>query len=202
MIRTIRRYIPLALLSILGDLAAVLLAPIAALFVRRINGREHTVPFWQWITTHDAPIDTYTHARGFEKDKHWVLGRFTFEQIQASRLLRYISRVVWIWRNPAYRLDHWMGYDQTGVAIVKHRDEAYLWDTGWPNTSYWTAVNSLGEKAFLWERQIYFYKTRCLELQFGWKLYRNDPDKRCMLAMRITPFKSYPRAVPKPIPVT
>lgn len=186
------QYLLYALISLAGDILAVVLAPVAAIFYRTKGGREYLLPMWQWITTHDAPADTYTFARGFAKDQHFILGRYTYDEIQGSWWLRYVSRIVWIWRNPAYQLDHWMGYDQNGVVVTKHRDDDYLWDTGVPNCSYWTAVNAKGQRAFLYERQIFYWGSRCLELQFGWKLYRNDPDKVCMLALRITPFKSYP----------
>lgn len=186
------KYTLFAIISVVGDFLAAILAPLAALFCYRgSDGREHLYSFWKWITTHDTPVDTYTEARGFSKDNHWYLGRYSYEEINSSKWLRYVSRIVWIWRNPAYQLDHWLGYDQEGVVLTKYAESEDTWDVGVPSYAYWTAVNHKGQKAFLWERQIYFYKKHCLEMQFGWKLYRDDPDSRCMLALRITPFKSY-----------
>lgn len=175
----ISKYLIYAIISIVADLAAIVFAPVAAFFVRNIEGREHLHPAWIWITTHDAPIDS-GHL-----DNYWPT--------PATKLGLYWSRVRWIWRNPAYQVGHWLGYDQEGIVITKHVDGSSTWDSGKPSRSYWTAINSNGQKAFLWERQIYFYKNRCIELQFGWKLYRKDPDKICMLALRISPFKQYPK---------
>lgn len=192
MLFTIIRYIPLALINLVGIFLAVILAPFASLFYTiDAQGNEYLSSFWQWCTTHDASVNTYTLARGFEKDNHFYLGKFTYEQILNSSWLRYVSRVIWIWRNPAYQLAHWLGYNQVGVVVTKHAESDSTWDTGKPSYAYWTAVNTKGGKSFLWERQIYYYKNRCLELQFGWKLYREDPDQVCMLAFRITPFKKY-----------
>lgn len=167
------KYIPLAALRIIADLLAVILAPVAVLFVR--GGRlPH---FLKWITTHDAPIDS-GHLDGY-----WATPTTAIEL--------YWSRVKWIWRNPAYQVGHWLGYNQDGVFIIKHSDNSDFWDTGIPNRAFWTAINKHGQSAFLYEQQINWLFGFTLELQFGWKLYRKDPDNRCMLALRIAPFKRY-----------
>lgn len=202
---TVLRYIPLAILALVADVLAFILAPIAALpvFTFREGKNEYLVSYWKWITTHDEPVNRYITANGHINDDHWLLGEYTQEQILASKFLSYLGRIVWIWRNPAYQVSHWLGYDKTGIQITKLRDEDYLWDKGYNNCSHWRAVNAKGEKSFLYERQIFWidndwFGLRCLELQFGWKLYRNDPDKRCMLAIRFHPFKDYKRVRPKP----
>lgn len=191
-VAAILRYIPSAIVALLADLLAFLLAPVAALpiFIKTDReGREHIAPFWQWITTHDALIDIYIYSKG--RADHWLLGRYSQSEILSSPWLRYAARVFWIWRNPAYQVSHWLGYDQRGVALTKLRDESSLWDTGAPSTSLWIAENAHGQHAFLFEKQWYFWRNRCVEMQFGWKLYRNDPDQVCMLAVRFTPFKKY-----------
>lgn len=162
----------------MADILAFILAPIAAIFFTS----THTPWIWRWITTHDAPIDS-GHI-----DHYWPT--------PTTKLGLYWSRVKWIWRNPAYQVSHWLGYDQRGVVITKHYDNAEFWDTGIPNSAYWTAINSKGQRAFLYEKQsnwkFPFFKTIfTLEQQYGWKLYRNDPDKICMLAIRCNPFKRY-----------
>lgn len=167
------KYVLFSMISIVADLAAIVFSPVAALFVR-----DGKLPhFWKWITTHDAPIDS-GHIDGY-----WPT--------PTTKRGLYWSRVKWIWRNPAYQVDHWLGYDQVGVYIKKYFDGSETWDSGKPSYSYWRAINENGQEAFLWEKQIYFYKNRCIELQFGWKLYRKDPDHVCMLALRVNPFKKY-----------
>lgn len=178
----IKKYILYAAVSLLADLVAVILAPVAALFTKTKEGRVYLVPFWAWVTTHDAPVDS-GHVDGYWPSPSTKLGLWW-------------SRVRWIWRNPAYSIDHRLGYDQRGVKLTKHSDNEALWDTGIPNKAYWTAVNAVGTPAFLYEKQtnwkLPFFKTVfTLEEQYGWKLYRNDPDQRCMLAIRFSPFKRY-----------
>ncbi len=199
------KYICYALLSVVADLLAFVLAPVASLplFIKTDgSGRETIHRMWKWITTHDAPIDLYTHHEDGQS-KHWYLKRFTPEQIKQSKWLRYTCRVFWIWRNPAYQFDHWLGYDQKGVTLTKHSQNESKWDTGIPNKAYWTAINGKGQKAFLFEKQStwgYNFKniwkklpdcTFTLEQQYGWKLYRDDSDEVCMLAFRVHPFKKY-----------
>lgn len=192
MYKAIIRYILFVIPNVISDALAFLLAPIAALFYSvDSGGREQISKWWQWITTHDTPVDTYIVAKGYAKDKQWLLSKYTHEEILNSKYLRWVGRVLWIWRNPSYQVGHWLGYDQTGVALTKYSESEDTWDTGNPSYAYWTAINNNYQRAFLWERQVYFYKNRCLEMQFGWKLYRNDPDQRCMIAFRITPFKKY-----------
>lgn len=174
------KYLLFAMISVAADVLAFILAPIAVLFVR--DGKLPKL--WRWITTHDAPIDS-GHIDGY-----W--------EAPKTKIGLYWSRVKWIWRNPAYQVGHWLGYSQEGVTITKHYDNVEFWDTGIPNKAYWTAINSKGQEAFLYEKQsnwkFPFFKTVfTFEQQYGWKLYRNDPDKVCMLALRISPFKQYPK---------
>lgn len=107
----IARYIPSAIIALVADALAFLLAPVAALPIFTtydVKGREHLAPFWRWITTHDAPIDLLIHhERGIAE--HWLLGRYSMLEVQASPWLRYAARVFWIWRNPAYQVSHWLG---------------------------------------------------------------------------------------------
>lgn len=179
MILSILRYIPRAIIDLCADILAFILAPIAALFVK--DGEIH--PLWKWITTHDAPIGS-GHIDGY-----WPKPK-----------LLWWSYVKWIWRNPAYQVGHWLGYDQTGMVTTRRlygTDTTHglykdpRWGTGVPNRSFWRVVNKGGQTGFLAQGQIYYYKNWCIEYQFGWKLYRRDPDKRCMLAFRISPFKRY-----------
>ena len=177
MIKAILKYIPLAVVDIVADFLAILLSPIAALFYEKKEGREYLKPFWKWTTTHDAPVDA-GRVDGYFKvsDNSWG---------------RYVSRVKWIFRNPAYQVSHWLGYDQTGVDTTKGLYKDPLWDSGVPNKAFWKVKNSKGQVGFLYQQQWYYYKNYCVEMQFGWKLYRRDPDKKCMIAFRFSPFKKY-----------
>lgn len=193
MLLAILRYIPSAVADLVADLLAFTLAPVAALPVfitKGEDGRERLPWFFKWISTHDAPIDLYVYHENGQAN-HFYLRRFTPEQIRTSGWLRYVCRVSWIWRNPAYQVAHWLGYDQKGVPPAVDRFKDPYWGTGKPNSSFWRVKNHKGQTGFLYQRQLYYHKNRCVEMQFGWKLYRNDPDERCMLALRLTPFKRY-----------
>ena len=190
---SLTRWFVSAVIVILSKLLAMILAPIAALpfFIETDeNGREEMGKYFYWATTHDAPIDIY--AFGTEGRKHWLLKRYNVVDPKDNpQWLRYINRLLWIWRNPAYVMAQALGYDQTGMKIHTVQDEDVLWDTGVPNFSFWWATNAEGQIGWMLEWQWYFYKKRCLEVYLGWKLHRDDPDKVCMLVSRITPFKSY-----------
>jgi hypothetical protein len=191
MIIALIRYVISAVIDITADIAAFILAPLAALPVfttTDANGREHIHPAWQWITTHDALVDTF--AYGSMGRVHWLLKRYdTQTPGNNPAWLRYVNRLLWIWRNPAYQVSHWLGFDQRGVVVPPDEFDNPLWDTGAPNKAFWKVKNARGQTAFLYERQYYFYRNRCIEIQLGWKLYRNDPDQRCMVAFRVSPFK-------------
>lgn len=201
LILAILRYIPLAVIDLAADLLAVVLSPIAALpiFISLdANGRERIHFLWRWITTHDEYIDLYVHHEKGQSE-HWFLRRFTPEQIKRSGWLRYYARIAWIFRNPAYRVSHWLGYDQRGVQMPADGFDDPRWDSGWPNSAFWAVRNASGRVGFLFQAQWYYWGQRCVEVQFGWKLYRSDPDQRCMLAFRIIPFKKYERTDASPV---
>lgn len=183
-----------ALIVTAGKILACLLAPIISLppfVVRReeseITGypslypgkpREFLIRPLRWLQTHDAPLDEYYYA-GYYKGK-WT------ERFKTNK---YIMRICWLWRNPAYGIAHKLGYDQRGMELVKHKDEMVLRNTGQPNFSYFTATNTKKQRGFMYFAQLPYSKHRCVELYFGYKLLRNDPDQRCMLVVRIKPFK-------------
>lgn len=203
LVLAIARYVPRAIVAVVAVALSYLLGLVAALpwFITvDENGREHIHPMWRWMTTHDAGIDE--HFRGSYFKRHFWLGRYTQGQILASRFLRYVGRVSWIWRNPAYQTEHWLGFDQRGVEVPEDRFKDPRWDTGEENRSFWKVRNHRGQVGFLYQRQLHWGRDFShihrwlnlrftLEMQFGWKLYRRDPDQRCMLAVRVSPFKRY-----------
>lgn len=174
----VARYIAGSIVVILAKVLVYITAPLLALFVTTRNGREYLVKPIYWLQTHDAPLDEYYYG-GYYKGK-WT------ERFKSNK---YLMRICWLWRNPAYGVAHKLGYDQRGMKLAKHRDEVVLRDTGQPNFSYFTATNSKKQRGFMYFAQLPYSKHRCVELYFGYKLLRKDPDKRCMLVARIKPFK-------------
>ena len=171
------RYLLILPLSWTATLLAYLFAPLAALpvFVHvGSDSREYYVWLWRWLTTHDAPADTF-FIDGYFIDS-WILGRFTREQIRASPFLRYVGRVLWIWRNPAYQVKHWLGYDTSGSEPIHRIKEAD--GVG----RMFIRKNHKGHTGFYYEK-----RTNRWHIQFGWKLYRRDPDGKRMIAFRLKP---------------
>src|SRR5690606_27578269 len=132
--------------------------PPKGVHAERMDG-EWLCQGWAWITTHDAPVDQY--AYGTKGHTHWLLNRFYLAEPGANPgWLRYVNRVLWIWRNPAYYVKHHLlGFDTAGAVDPYTRSR------------FDTLTNGRGQTAFLFERQ-----WPRLRVQFGWKLYRDDPD--------------------------
>ena len=191
------RYIVSALAVLFTKALTLLLAPIFALpifVVMRdesealgysslypIKQREFLIKPLRWAQTHDAPLDEYYYT-GYYKGK-WT------ERFKNNK---WFMRMCWLWRNPAYGVAHKLGYNQQGMVLTKNRDEMTLRNSGVKNISYYTSVNEKGRKGFMYFAQFPypFIKGKALEFYLGYKLTRKDPDKRCMLAVRVKPFKS------------
>lgn len=195
------RYIPLAIILYALKIATFPLAFVFCLFVRRapeeeITGypnaqlgdkpRDHIAKLFWWASTFDDCADAYWYS-GRRFTLKWLLWlNVTQEQYDACAFVRYCYRLAWMWRNPCYTVARWMGYQQDGMVITKHKDQDDLWKSGKQSVTYWTAVNAKGQKAFLYQAQFYFYKQRCVELVFGYKIPWNhdDPTNKAMLACR------------------
>ena len=202
---SIIRYIPSGIAVLLGKLLTFIVSPILALpfFVRhevetkvtgkpgKLDTHEFLQPWLMWFQTHDAPLDEWWTA-GYGEDS-WIKRKYTQEDYDSKGWLRYLCRIMWLWRNPAYGLAHALGYDQHGMVDVYKRDEGELWDSGYPNFSVWLVKNIRNQYGFMVEWQFYYYKQRCIELYVGWKLHRDDPDRKCMIAVRFSPFRKYER---------
>lgn len=192
---SILKWMVFSLIVWVAKAAAYVLAPIAALpiFVKKgeWKGREsdELISFWRWTTTHDAPIDEYYMSEYYTRNR--IFSKHTREDILNNGFLKYLGRVFWIWRNPAYVVADALGYSQKGMKFLHQRDEGHLWDSGYPNFSYYIVENNKNQIGWMLEWQWYFYKQRCLEVYLGWKIFRKDENQRCMLVARITPFKKY-----------
>lgn len=203
---SILRWIPGFLLAAVSGAVAVLMSPLIALpiFVYKaeeskttgypsmLPGQPREFLYWplSLLTTFDAPVDEWFWA-GYHRGTGWA-ENLTKEQYEASAWIRYKCRIAWICRNPAYGVSHTiLGYSQRDWKLLAARDYDYLWKSGYNNFSYWVYENKYGEIGWCIEWQWFFYKDRCLEVYIGWKIHRSDPDQICMLAGRITPFKSY-----------
>jgi hypothetical protein len=109
------RYIPYSLASICAVLLTWSLAPLLALTAfatEDTTTRQGNLPTWlRWFQTHDFPLDEIwrpsTPAELWRIDGLFIGNFRTFTgktppDFRASAWLRYLARVFWLWRNPAY----------------------------------------------------------------------------------------------------
>src|SRR5690554_4680167 len=105
MILAIIRYIPRAAIEVVAVILIwLLLAPLIAACVRREGGRYYTWRIFQWAVTHDTDLAAWW--RGSYGRDGWFKKRFTQDDYDKSALVRWWTRVMWIYRNPAYQLSH------------------------------------------------------------------------------------------------
>src|SRR5690606_25997490 len=119
-----------ALAVLIAKLLTWLFAPVMALrFYRqeeyKVTGypsqfpgklREHIDWPFQWASTFDDCADAHFYSGRMTALSIFGWRPFanvTEEQYQASDWLRYVARVLWLWRNPAYTFARDLGYDQT-----------------------------------------------------------------------------------------
>lgn len=184
------RWLGSSLLVYVSIIAAVLLSPIACLFAYKRDDGEYDLPkLFRWMTTHDAEMGVHWY-NGHPKKRRWF-HRYPLHYYEKYWLLRYVVFVDWILTNPAYRVKHSLGFDQKGMKVLYKRDEGKYWDSGHGNFSFWIAKNAKGKYAFMVQWQWYYYKTWCVEFYLGWKLFRMDPDRVCMIATRLSPTRKY-----------
>jgi len=135
-------------------LIAYIINPIIALFIVKSEESETTgfpslypgmpreflikpLRIWQ---SEDAPVDEYYWAN-YEMDG--ALQRYLRKYYETSAFVRYIYRVMWLYRNPAYGFGNALGYDSTGMYFTVERNQDHLWRTGVNNASWWIAKNEL-----------------------------------------------------------
>ena len=125
---SIIRWLALLPVVLLGKLATILCAPVAAYLSMRGDALPRPL---RWMQTHDNPIDALwqqpSHMRGYETligvQPMWCA---------AAPLLRWYCRMLWLIRNPAYGLMDALGRPATEqpAHIVAERGQ---WDSGSTN---------------------------------------------------------------------
>lgn len=183
-------------------LVAYVINPILALFITKAEESETTgfpslhkgmmreflikpLRIWQ---SEDAPVDEY-YWSNYERDG-WLQRKFR-DKYESSSFVRYLYRVFWLYRNPAYGFGNRLGYNSTGMYFTKVNDNDKLWKSGVNNVSWWVARNSYGEIGWCYQMQWHFYKRRCLEIYIGYKLLADGRNKS--VAIRFNPFRQYPK---------
>ena len=184
------------------SLIAFIINPILALFITKAEEsettglpslhpgmpREFLIPCLRIWQSEDAPVDEYYWA-SYEING-WFQRKFR-ERYHTSAVVRYVYRVMWLYRNPAYGFGNRLGYNSTGMYFTAKNDNEHLWRTGVTNQSWWIARNDFGQTGWCFQLQWHFYKRRCLEVYLGYKLLADGKNKS--VAIRINPFRQYPK---------
>lgn len=182
---------------------AWILSPIFALFIRHaeeseITGlpsqfpgkpREFLKPMFYIWQTADAPVDEWWYN---DDCTAWFKTGKTQADYDSKAWLRWICRIMWLCRNAAYGFGDKLGYDSTGMEVIYQHSDDGNWNTGRPMFAFWEVVNDKGQIGWWLKAQVYFYKTRCLSINLGYKLL-SDPHSK-YVAMQITPFTKFKAA--------
>ena len=152
-----------------------LLAPLLALCVTEIDGREWLIKPLRWFQTFDAPLDEW-RCGTYYKNCNWLKWDFT------KPTHRYLARVFWLYRNPAYGFAQYpLGINAGRLLSVTYHGK---WDNGSNNREF-----TRWENAFNFRAQWFFYGKRYLRINIGWKAHHGF--SRLMLATHISPFRTY-----------
>ncbi len=167
------RWFGFAVLNILMFVLAMVLAPVLPLFA---IGRD-VLPAWlSWFQTPD---------NGLDGDANFKANVAPFRGDQVG-WRRYVNRIRWLWRNPAYGFDiSVLGFalaPETKVQTVGTREFSGALKSGW---FFAMAINADGSMAW----QFYAVKVwgaRASRVDFGWKLW-GDPGV-CQYALSVNPW--------------
>ena len=183
---------------------AYIISPILALFIRQseesvVTGfpsqypgkqRDFLIkPLFIWQTL-DAPVDEWWYGEDYAPTGFFKT-RFNQVDYDSKAWLRWICRIMWLCRNAAYGFGDRLGYDSEGMDIIYQYSDDANWNTGKPMFAFWEVVNKKGQIGWWLKAQVYFYKNRCISMQFGYKLL-SDPKQK-YVAMQLTPFTKFPK---------
>jgi len=169
------KYICLVLISLIADILNYFLAPIVVLFA----SQEGWLPRWfSWFQTPDNSLDG---------DNGWQLENRPFK-VEDSSFKKYINRVAWLYRNSVY------GF-AISVLGIKILPTDRILTVGNPKVSNRPLVEGLVKRylyrdskviAFQWYYVISWSPTRCVRLNFGWKLWGNTPTGQLVFSPSVT----------------
>lgn len=142
---------------------------------------------FSWFQTFDNPCDEYywgmygktnyvaiADYQGFNSLK----GFLKFKNYFRSMLLRYMMRVVWLYRNPLYGFNlNILGFTPVSATVVT---------TQWRQFSITTWHSANGSKEFQVQGNLFITKTWYFNINIGWKAHRQLT--RLMLAGRLIQF--------------
>ena len=183
---------------------AWIISPVLALFIRQseesvITGlpsqfpgkqRDFLIQPLMILQTYDAPVDEWWYGDDYAPTGFFKT-RFNQADYDSKSWLRWVCRIMWLCRNAAYGFGDRLGYDSEGMDVIYQYSDDANWNTGKPMFAFWEVINKKGQIGWWLKAQIYFYKSRCISMQFGYKLL-SDPKSK-YVAMQCTPFTKFPK---------
>lgn len=176
--------------------AAMVLAPLVACFITRAERtdrvkrlgnvdvtmqREYLVTPLYWFQTHDNAVDEYWWGLFTESSVIPCVRNATQEQYDANAFLRYVCRVLWLWRNCAYGFSyHLFGRE------LDLNDPISISFTGNENSGYWHRITKRKE-SWQYKAHIPFCPWYQLDINIGWKTHTGF--SRAMYAGRLLAFR-------------
>ena len=193
------RYALFGLVSLTANVLVWLLSPLLACLVveESWNGlpREWLPRWCRWLQTHDAPVDEWWHGGYYKTAFKWS-SKLTDSDFEQSTCLRYVARMLWLQRNPAYGLATYaLGYR---YATAEDRGVFYghshgQWDTSTTNYEFWLSRNPevplWMRYGFMFRGQFFYTRTRYVRVFIGWKLMRSE--SKVMVVTHINPFRKW-----------
>lgn len=197
MIGAILLWIPKAIALIVLTLLAFPLAPVFACFIvyaeeESITGfpsllpgtpRAFLIPALRLWQTPDAPVDEFWYG-GYQG---WPKTGKTQTDYNKSIWLRWLCRVVWLWRNAAYGFGAKWGYE-----CAPTLNDGALWRSGKSCNYFYKVINPASQVGWNWKAEWFFTATRYIEINLGYKLMGDSIQGKKFVAVYINPFRSYP----------
>lgn len=183
-------FIPNLLITIL----CYLFNPIAAIFttkrertdrVKRLDNkqvtmqRDYLIPLFYWFQTHDNAVDEYWYGLFTETSIFPFVRNATQEQYDSNWFLRYLCRLLWMYRNCAYGFS----YNLFGIEIIA---EDTIKEYGVKEIGFWWRYRDR-KNSWQFETHIPLFKRVQIDINIGWKKHTGFP--KVMYANRLISFK-------------
>jgi len=195
MILSVISWIPKAVGLIILTLVAFVISPLLACFIvyaeeSSITGqpsllpntpRAFLIPVFRIWQTPDAPVDEFWYGdyQGFPKD-----GK-TQADYDKSIWLRWLCRVVWLWRNAAYGFGANWGYTYAPTL-----NDGANWNSGKSCTYFWKVTNDLGQIGWCLKFQWFYTASRYIVGYLGYKLQGDSIKGKKFVAIQFNPFRT------------
>lgn len=162
----------------------------AALFLPAFAGADAHLP--KWLSWFDQPDDDLDGDNGWKTEHRWFKDSLKVDH----GWRRYINRVRWLWRNPAY---NWgievMGFIVSANSTRETTGNAKVSDRPLSQGFYFTVIrpNSKLKLAGWFYYGVWQWCGRfCLSIKLGYKLWQNvGSGYKCQFVVSVNPFASF-----------